>query len=124
MLTLLLVSFSADLKTIAIVILLSILFGVFLTMRNYRGGGAYVEDKSFDSSLILLLLALIAGIILYSFYSSSISGRNTHEQPFQSESLEDLPNEVGETFIYNVPKLEKEVDLTSSDALNITKRIN
>ena len=131
--SLLLFSFSADIKTIAIIVLLSILFGVFLTMRNHRGGGAYVEDKSSGSIFMLLLLALIAGIILYSFFSSSVGNtaekkrvKPPTEQLFKGKPFE-KPQMEKERFSPPVNPsrpAKKEVYLTSARMYPFTSHVN
>lgn len=68
MTTLLLSSFTTDIKTIAIIVLLSVLIGVLLALRNFRGGGAaVVEDRSSDSSFLFFLLLILVAVVIY-FY--------------------------------------------------------
>ncbi|MEO1259468.1 MAG: SPOR domain-containing protein [Bacteroidota bacterium] len=63
-------SFTLDLKTLIIIVLLAILAGVFLTINNFRNG-AYFGNELFGNVPTLFLLMLIIGIVLYSMFIAS-----------------------------------------------------
>lgn len=90
-----------DIKTLTILLLLGILLGTFITIRNYRGGGGtVVEDRSSGSIIPFILLSLIVFVFLYIYFEDStpaMGPAQVQEQPViprQSQQIEEWKFQV------------------------------
>jgi len=75
-------SLTLDIKTIAIIVLTSILIGVLLAMRSYRPGSGVYQEKQKSISGKGLFIVIIVSIVLYPYFS---------KQPRTASDLEATP---------------------------------